>query len=62
MGAVSAPWALIIVGVAAACGIAPVIVYVATGAETWLWAAIPACLGSGIVLFAVAQLSRGLSM
>jgi hypothetical protein len=33
MGAVSAPWALIIVGVAAACGIAPVIVYVATGAR-----------------------------
>jgi hypothetical protein len=62
MGAVSASWALIIVGVAAACGIAAVIVYVATGAETWLWAAIPACLGSGIVLFAIARLSRGLSM
>jgi hypothetical protein len=62
MGAVSAPWALVIVGVAAACGNAAVIVYVATGAETWLWAAVPACLGSGIVLFAVARLSRGLSM
>ena len=44
MGAVSAPWALLIVGVAAASGIAAVIVYLATGAEPWLWAAVPACL------------------
>jgi hypothetical protein len=56
---VSAPWALVIVGVAAASGIAAVIVYVATGAEPWLWAAVPARLGSGFVLFAVARLSRG---
>jgi hypothetical protein len=54
-GAVSAPWALVIVGVAAASGIAGVIVYLATGAEPWLWAAVPACLGSGIVLFAIAR-------
>ena len=58
MGAVSAPWALLIVGVAAASGIAAVIVYLATGAEPWLWAAVPACLGSGFVLFAVARLCR----
>jgi hypothetical protein len=57
--AVSAPWALLIVGVAAAGGIAAVIVYLATGAEAWLWAAIPACLGSGVALFAVAALGRG---
>jgi hypothetical protein len=56
LGAVSAPWALLIVGVAAASGIAAVIVYLATGAEPWLWAAIPACLGSGVALFAVARL------
>jgi len=58
MGAVSAPWALVIVGVAAASGIAAVIAYLATGAEPWLWAAVPACLGSGLMLFAVARLSR----
>jgi len=56
MGAVSAPWALLIVGVAAASGIAAVIVYLATGAEPWLWAAVPACVGSGLVLFALARL------
>jgi len=58
MGAVSAPWALVIVGVAAASGIAAVSAYLATGAEAWLWTAVPACLGSGLVLFAVAGLSR----
>jgi hypothetical protein len=62
MGAVSAPWALLIVGIAAASGIAAVIVYLATGAEPWLWAAVPACLGSGLVLFAVARLCRGQSV
>jgi hypothetical protein len=59
LGAVSVPWALLIVGVAAASGIAAVIVYLATGAEPWLWAAIPACLGSGVALFAVARLTAG---
>ena len=58
MGAVSAPWALLIVGVAAGSGIATVIVYLATGAEPWLWAAVPACLGTGLVLFAIARLCR----
>ena len=61
MGAVSAPWALLIVGVAAASGIAAVIVYLATGAEPWLWAAVPACVGSGLVLFALARLCCGQS-
>lgn len=59
MEAVSAPWALLIIGVAAASGIAAVTVYLTIGAEPWLWAAVPACLGSGLVLFAVAQLCRG---
>ena len=58
-GAVSAPWALVIVGVAAAGGIAAVIVYLTTGAEPWLWAAVPACLGSGIALFAIARFCQG---
>jgi hypothetical protein len=61
MGSVSAPWALFIIGIAAASGIAGVIVYLATGAEPWLWASVPACLGSGLVLFAVARLCRRLS-
>jgi hypothetical protein len=59
MGAVSAPWALLIIGIAAASGIAAVIVFLATGAEPWLWAAVPACLGSGLVLFAVAHSAGG---
>jgi hypothetical protein len=59
MGAVSAPWALLIIGVAAASGIAAVIVFLATGAEPWLWAAVPACLGSGLMLFAVARSAGG---
>jgi hypothetical protein len=59
MGAVSAPWALLIIGVAAASGIAAVTVYLTSGAEPWLWAAVPACLASGLVLFAVARLCRG---
>jgi len=59
IGAVSASWALVIVGVAAGSGIAAVIVYLATGAEPWLWAAVPACLGSGIVLFAIARFCHG---
>jgi hypothetical protein len=59
MGAVSAPWALLIVGGGAASGIAAVIVYLATGAEPWLWAAVPACLGAGLALFAIARLWRG---
>jgi hypothetical protein len=58
MGAVSGPWALLIVGVAAGSGIATVVVYLTTGAEPWLWAAVPACLGTGLVLFAVARSCR----
>jgi hypothetical protein len=58
-GTVSACWALLVVAVAATVGIAAVIAFLATGAEPWLWAAVPACLGSGLVLFAVAWLGRG---
>ena len=58
-GTVSACWAFIVVAVAATLGIAAVIAFLATGAEPWLWAAVPACLGSGLVLFAVARLARG---
>jgi hypothetical protein len=59
MGAVSGRWALLIVGGAVATGITVVIVFLATGAELWLWAAVPACVGSGLMLFAIAWLCRG---
>jgi hypothetical protein len=58
-GTVSANWALLIVAGAAGVGIAAVIAFLATGAEPWLWAAGPACLGSALVLFAIARLGRG---
>ena len=47
-------WALLVLGVGAAGGIACVTVYLATGVDAWLWAAVPACLGSGALLFAIA--------
>jgi hypothetical protein len=59
MGAVSASWALLIISAAAASGIAAVIIFLATGAEPWLWAAVPACLASGLVLFAVGRCAGG---
>ena len=54
-GTVSPGWALVILAVGAASGVAAVTVYVATGTEAWLWAAVPACLGSGLVLFTIAH-------
>ena len=54
-GTVSSGWALVILGSGAASGVAAVTVYVATGTEAWLWTAVPACLGSGLVLFAIAR-------
>jgi hypothetical protein len=54
-GTVSPGWALVILGFGAASGVAAVTVYLITGSETWLWAAVPACLGSGMVLFAIAR-------
>jgi hypothetical protein len=58
-GTVSAGWALVILGFGAASGVAAVTVYLATGTEAWLWAAVPACLGSGLVLFAIARAASG---
>jgi hypothetical protein len=54
-GTVSPGWALVILGFGAASGVAAVTVYLATGTEAWLWAAVPACLGSGLVLFVIAR-------
>ncbi len=56
-GTVSPGWALAILAVGAAAGVGAVAIYVATGNEPWLWAAVPACLGSGLVLFAIARMT-----
>ena len=54
-GTVSPGWALVILSFGAASGLAAVTGYLATGTEAWLWAAVPACLGSGLVLFTIAH-------
>ena len=58
-GTLSPVWALIILGFGAATGPIAVVVYVTTGNEPWLWSAVPACLGSGLVLFIIARLWPG---
>jgi hypothetical protein len=55
-GAVGPGWALGILGIGAATGVGAVAVYLATGYEPWLWAAVPACLAAGALLFAIARL------
>jgi hypothetical protein len=55
-GAVSPPWALGILGLGTAVGVGAAAAYLATGHEPWLWAAIPACLAAGALLFGVARL------
>jgi hypothetical protein len=55
-GSVASGWALGILGASAAAGVGAVLVYFATGLERWLWAAVPACLVTGAVLFALARL------
>ncbi|MBV8747507.1 MAG: hypothetical protein JO134_20965, partial [Xanthobacteraceae bacterium] len=54
-GIVSSGWALAIVAASAAIGIGAVAVHLATGIEPWLWVAVPATLGSGFLLFAIAR-------
>jgi hypothetical protein len=56
-GTVTPGWALGILGAGAVMGMGAVTVYLATGWETWLWAAVPACLGTGVVLFAIARVT-----
>jgi hypothetical protein len=55
-GAVGPGWALGILGLGAAMGVGAVTVYLVTGHEPWLWAAVPACLATGAILFAIARL------
>jgi hypothetical protein len=56
---VSSGWALVILAVGAAAGLVAVALYASTGREPWLWAAVPACLASGVVLFTLARLRPG---
>jgi hypothetical protein len=53
---VSPGWAIAIIGCSATIGVGLVAVYITTGQVWWLWAAIPGCLGSGFLVFALAQL------
>jgi len=54
-GAVSPTRALAIMGCGVLGGAAAAAIYAATGLEAWLWAAVPACLGSGWLCFAMAR-------
>lgn len=49
-------WALLILATSAAIGVGAVAIHLASGSEAWLWAAVPLCLGSGILLLALARL------
>jgi len=55
-GVVSPVWAIAVLGAGIAAGQGLVIVSVQPEYKTWLWAAIPACLGVGLSLYAVALL------
>jgi hypothetical protein len=55
-GTVPAGWALGILAASAAAGVGAIAVYFATANEAWLWAAVPACLGTGAIIYALARL------
>jgi hypothetical protein len=55
-GVLSPAWAIAVVGAGVASGQGLVIVSLQPEYKTWLWAAIPACLGAGLSLYAVALL------
>jgi hypothetical protein len=55
-GNVGPAWALGILGCSATIGIGCIGMFFALGDDGWSWAAVPACLGSGILLFAAARL------
>ena len=55
-GVISPAWAIAVLGAGVAAGQGLVIVSLQPEYKTWLWAAIPACLGVGWSLYAVALL------
>jgi Na+/proline symporter len=56
-GAVNPGWALGVIGCGAVVGVGSVAIYLTSGSESWLWAAVPASLGSGFLVFIVARLA-----
>jgi hypothetical protein len=58
-GAVGMRWAALVPVTGAAAGTAAVVVSVASGDAWWLWAAIPACLASGTLVFLLASMWPG---
>lgn len=54
-GRVRPGWALAVLGGGVASGVGAIAAYFVSGLETWLWAAIPACLGTGCALYAVGR-------
>jgi hypothetical protein len=54
--AISPAWAIAVIGAGVAAGQAVIIVSLQPEHAAWLWSAIPACLGSGLSLYAVARL------
>jgi hypothetical protein len=54
--AISPAWAIAVIAAGVAAGQGMIIVSLQPEHKTWLWSAIPACLGSGLSLYAVARL------
>lgn len=54
--AISPAWAIAVIGAGVAAGQGVIIVSLQPEHTAWLWSAIPACLGSGLSLYAVARL------
>jgi len=54
--AISPAWAIAVIGAGVAVGQGVIIVSLQPEHTAWLWSAIPACLGSGLSLYAVARL------
>jgi hypothetical protein len=46
-------WALAVLLVGIVVGLTSISIYLATGSEAWLWAAVPLCLTSGFALFVI---------
>jgi hypothetical protein len=54
--AISPAWAIAVIGAGVAAGQGVIIASLQPEHKAWLWSAIPACLGSGLSLYAVARL------
>ena len=55
-GTVSAGWTLAILGSGTAVGLGATALSIVSGNEPLLWTAVPACLGSAVLLFAIARM------